>query len=305
MKKISGKKIKLVLFHMGAFLVIALCFLKFPEEVIELKNQVRVMMNPDLRDLEIDFSKYPVMEHKSDAWYLKERLIYHAGGEIGGLNYTNSEEAMEKTLELGARYIEIDFLYTSDQKLACAHYWDSLWSGEEAPTLAEYEDLLIFGKYSAMTIEELLAYMEQYPDLHIIVDTKEEDYERVVRDLVQLSAFNTEITDRFIIQLYQAGEKAQFQKIYPFKDENFLLTTYKMNSEHTNRIMKICYDENISVIAVPSEAVNDELIVQFQEKNIIIYEYTVNRPNSAQKSLDKGIHGFYTDCLRIEDLQFE
>ena len=52
-----------------------------------------------------------------------------------------------------------------------------------------------------------------------------------------------------------------------------------------------------------SNLVNNACLNEIE--NIIIYEYTVNRPNSAQKSLDRGLHGFYTDCLRTEDLQFE
>ena len=45
-----------------------------------------------------------------------------------------------------------------------------------------------------------------------------------------------------------------------------------------------------------------ETIEKFREKDFIIYEHTVNRPNQANVSLEKGINSFYTDYLVETDL---
>lgn len=293
----------MVLFHAAVLGIMGLCFLKFPEEIITVKNQVRNIIDEDRRDTKIDFSNYPAIEHVEGAWYEKAPLFYHAGGDVGGLDYTNSIEAMEETLAEGHRFVEIDFLYTADGELACAHFWDSLWEEDQKiPTLEEFKDLKIFGKYTSMNAYQLVDYMKEYPDLRIVIDTKEENYEDVVRDLVEIASFNPNITERFIIQLYDAGTKAVLQEIYPFKDENFLFTAYKFGPQLTNKIMNLCYEENIVVVAIASGEWEQETIEMFREKGFIIYEYTVNRPNRANESLEKGIHGFYTDCLVEEDL---
>lgn len=304
MKKINFNKRKIFFGILQLVIVGVLClgFFKYSEEITSLKEKVRQKIYFSQKETNVDFSDYPAIEHVSDAWYMRTPLIYHGGGGIDGLAYTNSKEALETTLGFGARFVEIDFLYTSDQHLVCGHYWDSLWE-EGVPTLAQFKELPIFGKYSSLTAEELIDYMVEYPDLQVVVDTKEENFEGVIKDLVQLSSFDTSVTDRFIIQLYEPGIKSKVQEIYPFADEMFLFTTYKFGSEFTNRIMKLCYDENISVIAVPDDAWEEETIAKFNEKNFVIYEYTVNRPHWARQSMEDGIHGFYTDFLRKSDLQ--
>ncbi len=51
------------------------------------------------------------------------KRIAHAGGGINGITYTNSYEALDLNYGLGFRYFEIDFTYTTDQKLICLHDW--------------------------------------------------------------------------------------------------------------------------------------------------------------------------------------
>lgn len=306
MKKIHLNKRKILFgaVQLAVLGVICLGFLKYAEEIVEIKDQIRRKAYFEEMETHVDFSTYPRIEHVEDAWYEGAPLIYHAGGGIEGLDYTNSKEALQNTLDEGHRIVEIDFLYTADQKLVCAHFWKSLYEdGETIPTLKEFKEHKIFGKYSSMTAEELIAYMETYEDLYIIIDTKEENYGSVIADLVELSAFNTTITDRFVIQLYDENSKAEFLKLYPFKRENFLFTTYKYGTELTNRIMKICYEEDIAVIAITYGLWDQETIEKFREKGFIIYEYTVNRPNQANVSLEKGINSFYTDYLVEADLQ--
>lgn len=304
-KRLFDKRAKRVLLlHILLLGTLGLCFLKFTEEIGAVKEQIRSVIDKERRDTKIDFSSYPAIEHTEGAWYESVPLIYHAGGDVGGLDYTNSIEAMEETLAEGQRFVEIDFLYTSDGELACAHYWESLWEEEQKiPNLEEFKKLKIFGKYTSMNAYQLVDYMKQYPDLRIIIDTKEENYEAVIRDLVEISSFDTDITERFIIQLYEAGSKEVFQKIYPFKDENFLFTAYKLGANYSNRIMNICYEENIAVVAVPADSWEQETIDMFREKDFIIYEYTVNRPNRANESIAMGIQGFYTDCMVETDLK--
>ena len=62
-----------------------------------------------------------------DAWYMKTDVIAHAGGNYYGLDHTNSKEALEdyinKSSDKEIRVVELDFDFTSDNKLVCSHLY--------------------------------------------------------------------------------------------------------------------------------------------------------------------------------------
>ena len=299
----NKRRVFLAILQLGIVGVICLGFLKYSEEVTTMKDEFRRKIHFMKTETNVDFTDYPTIAHTEGAWYEGAPLIYHAGGGLSGYNYTNSKEALEETLAEGRRYVEMDFLYTADEQLACAHYWSSLYDDDvTVPTLEEFKEHKIFGKFTTLTAEDLIGYMAEYEDLYIIIDTKEENYVAVIEDLVKLSAFDTSITERFVIQLYEEQVKGKLQQIYPFEDDNFLFTTYKYGTEFENKIMNICYEENIAVIVIPYDMWEKETIDKFREKDFIIYEHTVNRPNQAKVSLEKGISSFYTDYLTESDL---
>lgn len=305
MTKITAKKILLVVFYHILLLIAVLIFIfKYAEEVTQIKADIYYQFQiSDTVDTNVDFSDYPAFEPEENLWINQAQLIHHAGGGIDGLDYSNSREALENTLSGGERYIEIDFMYTSDHHLVCMHKWAEQWGSETPPTLQEFISGNIYGKYSPMTASDLIQYMDQYSDLYIIIDTKESDYVNVIRDLVELSFFNPSITDRFIIQIYDSGAKAEILQLYSFSDSNFLFTAYKFGSRFPNKIMNICYDENIYIVTVPYGDWDQETIDLYRSKNIIIYEHTMNRPDQANEELRRGVHGLYTDFLSSEDLE--
>ncbi len=301
--KTFTKKLKIIFLHIFVLLLFFVLFFKYSEEITKLKAKIYYMMQSSHADSNIDFTEYPIMTHSEHAWYDTTRLIFHAGGGIDGLDYTNSKEALEAVLEKGESFVEIDFMYTSDHELVCMHKWGEQWGKEEAPSIEEFISSKIYGKYSAMTAAELIQYMECYPNLYIIIDTKEENQIEVVESLVALSAEHTDITERLIIQLYADGIKEKIQQIYPFSDENFLFTAYKFGSNYPNKIMEICYDENITVVTVPYDVWDKETKELYASKGFVVFEHTVNRPDFAMKSLEEGVHGFYTDFLSEKDFE--
>lgn len=290
----------LIIFHLFVLTLVTFIYFKYSEEAVKLKTAIYCMVQSPQVDSDIDFTDYPVMTHTGNEWYQKNLLVYHAGGGIDGLDYTNSKEALELTLSNENYAVEIDFSYTSDHELVCMHDWNVQWGSDVPPSLREFTSRKIYGRYSTMTAVELIQYMEAFPELYIIIDTKEDDQIEVVKDLIDLSSYNTNITERFIIQLYSSGIKEQIQELYPFRNDNFLFTAYKFGSNFPNKIMALCYDENISVITYPYNAWDEETKKLFVSKNFILYEHTVNRPDYADQSLREGVHGFYTDFLSTQ-----
>ena len=300
------KTILLLLWHLAVLGAIALCMLMFPEEMIELKTNLRRELNSAKNNIQSssfeEFDGHAPIALEEAAWYQDAPLIYHAGGGIDGLTYSNSREALEHTLAQGSRYVEMDFLFTSDNHLVCAHDWHDISDSRLAMTAAEFKDLKIYGKYTSMTASELVEFMTAYEDLYIVIDTKEDDMVSVVLELVRLAGEDPTLCSRFIIQLYDSGIRQQLQEHYEFTNSNFLFTAYKFGTENPAQIMKLCYQENVPVITVGYGNWNKEIIQKFRDKGFLIYEHTVNRPDEAMEALARGIRGLYTDFLSPDDL---
>ncbi len=245
-----------------------------------------------------DYSAYPVMEQTDDAWYANARLIVHACGGIDGLDYTNSREAMDSTLKKGHRFVEVDFTFSSDGIPVCVHSWSDL-NSDTVMDHNTFKSHKIYGKYSTLDAEDILDYMERFPDLYIVLDTKDSMPE-LVRALVDLNA-PRDIMERFIIQVYAAGEKSRIMELYPFPEENFLFTAYILGNR-PGYIMSVCYEENISVVTLPYEWLSDSWHYFF-DKDFVVFIHTVNRPDEMKWLFSKGVHGVYTDFLSLTDLE--
>lgn len=235
-------------------------------------------------------------------WYTLSRLIYHACGGIDKANYTNSREALQSTLEQGNMLVEVDFLFTDDGHLVCAHKWKDVFGYEREYTLDEFLVHKIRGIYSGMTAADIIAYMDENPLLHIIVDTKEEDSSLVIAELLRLCDSRPEIADRFVIQLYEPGLKHRMLSLYPFRNENFLFTCYKFGPDKVTQILEVCREEEIKVVTVPYGRWGQASVNRFLNEDILLFEHTVNNTSMTDLSLKKGVYGFYTDFLQVNDL---
>lgn len=104
-------------------------------------------------------------------------LIAHAGGAIDGYIYTNSKEAMETAVANGYRYIEFDFLMTSDSVLVAAHSWRDFNEmsgyphfGDSVPALKDFLDRRIYGRYTPLTAQDINVFFEENEHLFLVTD---------------------------------------------------------------------------------------------------------------------------------------
>jgi len=96
--------------------------------------------------------------------------IAHGGGAIGGLRYTNSIAAIEKSAAAGFRVIEIDIETTSDGHFVCGHDWDAY--GGTAPDFATFIANRDAVEYPSCTLGELIAWFERNPQVTLYADIK-------------------------------------------------------------------------------------------------------------------------------------
>ena len=128
-------------------------------------------------------------------------LIAHGGGEIDNYVYTNSREALEKSVADGYRYIEIDFSFTADSVLVAAHDWRMFnritgceHKGDTAPTLAEFTQRRIHVEYSPLTAAELNDYFESNENLYLVTDK--------VSDPAVLAAYFPRLKERMVVEAF-------------------------------------------------------------------------------------------------------
>ena len=93
-------------------------------------------------------------------------LIAHAGGGIDGLKYTNSLEAVEKSIENGFKMIELDLLVSSDGKIVAVHDWNSFHmmtnSNKNGPIASEeFELKTINDNYHTLNISEAIEILSE------------------------------------------------------------------------------------------------------------------------------------------------
>ena len=315
------KKHKYLFLNLLVLCILSMLVLKYCEEIQTLKQDVFMSVQQQLRAKSVVSETVPTeepdyaatenteppvevhpVEANPDAWFADRPLIYHAGGDIQGYRYTNSLEAIEQTLAKEQYFLEIDLQYTSDGHLVCAHTWSDVFPEEYQPTLEEFLQAKVQGKFTPITAEDLLRIMAKNPQMFLVVDVKEPGtITRVITDLVTLANQDSAILDRFIIQLYTGEEKSTLQEIYPFEDEQFLFTLYAIGYWQME-FAAHCSKENISVITLPQGWMPPEDAALLKELGFIVYEHTVNRVDIARQSLEKGISSFYTDTLSPEEL---
>lgn len=102
-------------------------------------------------------------------------LIAHAGGEIDSFNYTNSLEAINLSYKSGFRFIELDILETSDGHFVASHdwkYWSEVTKYDKKlpPSLKDFKQYKIHGKYTPLTIYDIKKWFEERPDAILVTD---------------------------------------------------------------------------------------------------------------------------------------
>jgi len=236
-----------------------------------------------------------------NAWYMKTDIIAHAGGNYYGLDHTNSKESLEdfinKTSNHEIRVVELDFDFTSDNKLVCSH----LYSDKGYTYVPTYEEYMSYNEigFTTMDLNDVLYYMSQNKNLYIMVDTKVENHTNMsVVDIARYinSHVPKEYVDRFIYQLYKPSQKEEMLSFYKFKDENLALSIYK-NRPGINQTLREAYEYNYSIILFNKKYFDDEELKRIVNKNFVTIVYTVNSDTQKEELKNKGISIVITDNL--------
>ncbi|MFK7827154.1 MAG: sulfatase-like hydrolase/transferase [Oligoflexales bacterium] len=226
----------------------------------------------------------------------KDQLIAHAGGVINGQDYTNSLEAINHSVKVGYKYIELDFYITQDDHVILLHYLGDEFIKEyvknkDGITLEEFKNLKIDG-LTLLTLNDLFEILRKIPQIKIVADTKK-NHEKIYKIIAE-----HELRDRFIPQAY-FPEDIQFIKQLGY--ESYIFTFYKLiqrKFDPESLLLKLKEFPPAFVATPFTSFVPTSRLVGVHD--IPIYVHTINSRQNFFKLIQRGASGVYTDSINFD-----
>ena len=237
-----------------------------------------------------------------------ERTIVHGAGWIEDdsgqkYDYTNSFEALANSYQMGNRVIEIDFIWTLDEKLVCAHNDEPFARGIESEgplTEAEFLEKKSNGLFTTMNLAMLANFMRENQDMYVVTDFKGD----CVTSCQYIDTVCPDLKDRFIIQIYHYD---QYESIRNLGFNNLILTLYQAYPEERDTEMLCEFAKNNDLVAITfwEDFINyadewtnpEEFFDMAIGLDTPICVHTVNNPESIKSDLEQGVAAVYTDSV--------
>ena len=138
-------------------------------------------------------------------------MIAHGGGEIDGIQYTNSREALLQSISLGYKFIEIDLKETIEGELFGAHsvrefreFTELADIGHFPVTNKQVRNAKIHGKYTPIFLRDIYEILKLHPDVYLVTD-KTKAYKSIIE---QFPLPEQLIVETFAISQYYRALKA-------------------------------------------------------------------------------------------------
>ncbi len=223
-------------------------------------------------------------ENKNETGHFE--YVVHAGGGLDGKSYLNSQEGFTYYAQSGYKYIELDFLYTSDGEIVGSHYFEFLegFNFDNPPSLEQFSSTLLHNTYHGITLPWLIQNLKIYEDITIIFDTKEDDCIKMLQTLSGLMQQNDIDLDRFIIQVYSKENYEQIKEDDNIKFTRFWYTNYK---KHYTSPQVLEYFEDKSDIEC--------YVLHYTDWWIFTqFDFNTSKPIAVHSIHDKGFSNFIT-----------
>lgn len=136
-----------------------------------------------------------------------EHLIAHGGGAIDGYTYTNSREALLRSLDVGYRFVELDLFVTSDGDVVCLHnlvefnkMTNSNVSEIDSKT---FKGSKLYGKYTPLALEDAIKIWEERP-FYFVTDN--------ISDVEILNRYFKGHRNKVIVEAFSPDDYADLNK---------------------------------------------------------------------------------------------
>ena len=242
-------------------------------------------------------------------------IITHALGGLDGYTYLNSRESFINHYDKGCRFFEVDLSQTSDGVWVCRHNWKEpmgQWEGDKKKVLSaeEFLNTPIYGKYTPMSFEDLLKLLDEYPDAFVTIDSRQysvRNYQRTLEDYAQyreiaINAGLEHTLGQIIPELYNSAMYSGTMLVNKFPA--YLSSLWQEYSiEELNDIADFCQANQIQAVSLYCEYWSEDVQKIFDERDILVYIYTINDEEKAREYVKAGAKGVCTDTLISENLE--
>ena len=223
------------------------------------------------------------------------RFIAHAGGGIDDLKYTNSLEAVNKSIKDNFKLIELDIRETLDNVFVGVHEWkefkkitntkkkDENELNNEALLLNEFKKKKIYKKYTPLDIVSINDIFRKNNELILLTD-KTNNFSKLNSDL----NFDKK---RIMVEVF--GKKNYFKSI----SEGIINPIYSFNHKDYNFVIK----HKIKIISAHSQDIinNSQIYKKLVENNVMVFMYSSNESDFINNNLDILFTHVYTDFWNI------
>ncbi|MFK7813121.1 MAG: interleukin-like EMT inducer domain-containing protein [Maribacter sp.] len=258
------------------------------ESIDDITATAKINIPENISDKEVYFPKIRYEFEPNN-----NRYIAHAGGEVNGVAYTNTKNALDQNYKKGFRLFELDIIETADGKLVAAHDW-KMWArftdyaGALPPSHAEFMKHKIYGDYTTLDLKGINDWFAANPDATLVTD-KVNDPIAFAKQFVD--------KDRLIMELFSqmAVEEASRNGIHVMISQTPLM---KIKGDKIN-YLKV---NNVKHVALSRRIIGNEtkLLLKLKEHDIKVYVYNVNfDPGKDEKYVQENeiglVYGMYAD----------
>lgn len=227
----------------------------------------------------------------------QSRRIAHAGGGINNEDYTDSFEAMDKSVKDGFTLLEIDFSWTSDARLVCLHDWQSSFTRffgspmRALPTLDEFKRLVKEkSPYHLCTLDELAVWMEDNPSAILVTDVKRENVKALEKIARSIKGFE----ERVIPQIYYPQS---YRRVHKLGFKNIIWTLYEFHADQRTILEWASKIGPLYAVTMPRQLADAGLGSKLRERGFYTYTHTINSREVLDHYRSLGIDNVYTDFL--------
>jgi len=229
------------------------------------------------------------------------RRVAHAGGGFDAKTYTNSYQSLDENLSKGFKYFELDFSFTSDNRLVCIHDWEGSYERllgarpQNRPTYQQFtETVNNFKGYQPCTLDGLAEWMRKNPSTKVVTDIKERNLDALAAIKNTLPAAVT----RVIPQIYQPED---FVRVRALGYDQVVWTLYRYKGSQDEILNWAEKFDGSFAVTMPKSRASTSLQEQLFARRIPTYVHTVNDRSEAKELMEKhGVSEIYTDFIKPE-----
>lgn len=234
--------------------------------------------------------------------------IAHRGSRL--LWPENTLKAFGEAVGMGYRHLETDLRLTRDGVLVCFHdaTVDRTTNGTGPVVSYDYEELLALdagyrhaddGRFPfrghGIQVPSLRTVLDEYPDVSIVVDLKEEGLAQPLASLMD----ETGTHDRFIVGSFDDQRISSFREASGGKVATSTGTALSRMWVLASRVGRGGGGE-ASALQIPTtirgvRVVDEKLVLAAHAAGLQVHVWTVNDSTEMERLLDLGVDGIVTD----------